>query len=142
MTDKTRLPKPTRVGAHLRATASPLPMDAAPRPAAHPAPLERAAPETEASHEHMLATGASRAADTNARQTARSHAEPRFVQTPDAHHEPVPIALSPEAAARFIGVSRGHLFKLIGAGVLPRLKLGSRTLVPRSALERLIAEAA
>jgi len=40
----------------------------------------------------------------------------------------------PEAAA-ILGISRGLAYEMVHAGTLPALRLGSRILIPRAALE-------
>lgn len=45
----------------------------------------------------------------------------------------------PEAAAT-LGISRALAYELIARGELPNLRLGRRIVVPRLALERLIAD--
>ena len=51
-----------------------------------------------------------------------------------------PMAMSPRDAARAIGISRSSLYRLIKQGRIRTVKLGSRTLVPTSALAELIGE--
>jgi excisionase family DNA binding protein len=50
------------------------------------------------------------------------------------------ILLSLEEATQALGVGRSTLYKLIDAGRISRIKLGSRALIPHSALERLARE--
>ena len=50
------------------------------------------------------------------------------------------MAMSPRDAARAIGISRSSLYRLIKQGRIRTVKLGSRTLVPTSALAELINE--
>lgn len=50
------------------------------------------------------------------------------------------MAMSPRDAARAIGISRSSLYRLIKQGRIRTVKLGSRTLVPTSALAELIGE--
>jgi len=43
-------------------------------------------------------------------------------------------------AARFLGISRGKAYEAAARGEIPTLKIGRRILVPRAALERLLAQ--
>jgi len=45
-----------------------------------------------------------------------------------------PLALSPAAAARFLGVSKRTIYNLLAAGSLKARKLGKRTLVEAQSL--------
>ena len=49
-----------------------------------------------------------------------------------------PMAMSPQDAARAIGISRSSLYRLIQQGRVRTVKLGRRTLVPTSELSALI----
>ena len=51
-----------------------------------------------------------------------------------------PILLSAEEAAGVLGIGRTFVFELVAKGRLESIKLGRRRLIPREALERLIAE--
>ncbi len=51
----------------------------------------------------------------------------------------VPLSVSVEEAARLLGLGRSNLFKLMESGELRSVKVGSRRLVPRRALEELLA---
>lgn len=51
---------------------------------------------------------------------------------------PVPLSVSVEEAARLLGLSRSNLFKLMESGELRSVKVGSRRLVPRWALEEFL----
>ncbi len=51
-----------------------------------------------------------------------------------------PMAMSPQDAARAIGISRSSLYRLMKQGRIRTVKLGRRTLVPTSALAELIGE--
>ena len=44
-------------------------------------------------------------------------------------------------AARVLGIGRNLTYELVRRGELPSLKLGSRVVIPRVALERLLGEA-
>jgi excisionase family DNA binding protein len=46
-----------------------------------------------------------------------------------------------EEAGRILGISRGSAYGLAKAGELPTIRLGKRILVPKSAIERLLASA-
>jgi excisionase family DNA binding protein len=49
---------------------------------------------------------------------------------------PAPYAFnSVAAAAQYIGISRGRLYELMAAGIIPARKMGTRTLILRSDLE-------
>ncbi len=52
---------------------------------------------------------------------------------------PVPLSVSVEEAARLLGLGRSNLFKLMESGELRSVKVGSRRLVPRRALEEFLA---
>lgn len=49
-----------------------------------------------------------------------------------------PMAMSPQDAARAIGISRSSLYRLMKQGRIRTVKLGRRTLVPTSELSALI----
>ncbi len=51
----------------------------------------------------------------------------------------MPLSVSVEEAARLLGLGRSNLFKLIESGELRSVKVGSRRLVPRRALEEFLA---
>jgi excisionase family DNA binding protein len=51
------------------------------------------------------------------------------------------LGYSPVEAARVVGICRGSVYKLIGAGRLKALKIGSRTIVTRQSIEQLLATA-
>lgn len=51
------------------------------------------------------------------------------------------IAISVEAAAQRLSISRSLAWELVWAGRLPTVRLGRRRLVPVKALEDLLAEA-
>ena len=53
----------------------------------------------------------------------------------------VPLAYSPADAARALSIGRTYLYSLIRDGKLETRKLGSRTLIPASSLQRLLDEA-
>jgi excisionase family DNA binding protein len=44
-----------------------------------------------------------------------------------------------EEAARLLGISRAHAYELVARGELPHLRLGRRVLVPKHAIEILLA---
>lgn len=50
------------------------------------------------------------------------------------------LTLSVEEAAQLLGISRGLAYVLVRRGELPRLRLGRRIVVPRRALEELVAQ--
>ena len=47
--------------------------------------------------------------------------------------------LTVEEAAKLLGVSRGSAYEAVRSGELPVVRLGRRLLVPRQALDRLLA---
>jgi excisionase family DNA binding protein len=49
------------------------------------------------------------------------------------------MTLTVEEAARVLGIGRTLAFEMVRAGQLPVIRLGRRVLVPRPALERLLA---
>jgi excisionase family DNA binding protein len=49
--------------------------------------------------------------------------------------------LSVEEAGKVLGISRGAAYQYAKDGSLPTIRLGSRLLVPKAALERLLAGA-
>lgn len=51
------------------------------------------------------------------------------------------LTLSVEEAAHLLGISRALAYELVRRGDLPRLQLGRRIVVPRRALEELVAGA-
>ena len=55
-------------------------------------------------------------------------AQPKFLSIPD------PLAVSPAAAARLVGIGRTKLYEAIGSGELKTLKIGSRRLITVDAL--------
>ncbi len=50
----------------------------------------------------------------------------------------VPYAMSPADAARWIGVSRSTLYRLIQSGEIPTVKVGRRTVLPTHHLEAFV----
>ena len=49
------------------------------------------------------------------------------------------IAYSVQEAAELLGIGRTHLYALISSGSLESIKLGSRRLITRDAIDRLLA---
>ena len=47
-----------------------------------------------------------------------------------------------EEAGRLLGISRAHAYELVARGELPHLRLGRRVVVPKHAIEVLLARAA
>lgn len=47
--------------------------------------------------------------------------------------------LSVSEAARVLGISRAHAYDCVRSGVLPSITLGRRVVVPRQAIEELLA---
>jgi len=50
------------------------------------------------------------------------------------------LTLSVEEAAHLLGISRGLAYELARSGQLPVVRLGRRLLVPKVALERMLAQ--
>ena len=50
------------------------------------------------------------------------------------------LTLSVEEAAHLLGISRGLAYELVRSGQLPVVRLGRRLLVPKVALERMLAQ--
>ena len=50
------------------------------------------------------------------------------------------LTVTVEEAARLLGVSRGLAYELVARGQLPALRLGRRRVVPRIAIDALIAD--
>jgi excisionase family DNA binding protein len=46
-----------------------------------------------------------------------------------------------EEAGRLLGISRAHAYELVARGELPHLRLGRRVVVPKHAIEALLARA-
>jgi excisionase family DNA binding protein len=51
-----------------------------------------------------------------------------------------PLAYSVEQAAELLGVCRKHAYECIAEGTIPSVRIGRRILIPRMALEKLLAE--
>ena len=51
----------------------------------------------------------------------------------------MPLTLSVSQAAKLLGISRAFAYELVARGELPSLRLGRRVVVPRQALEELVA---
>lgn len=49
------------------------------------------------------------------------------------------LTVTVEEAARLLGIGRGTAYELARTGGLPVLRLGRRIVVPRAALERMVA---
>jgi len=52
-----------------------------------------------------------------------------------------PLTLSVQATARMLGLSRASAYEAIRTGQIPSIRFGKRIVVPRVALERMLAEA-
>jgi excisionase family DNA binding protein len=50
------------------------------------------------------------------------------------------LVWSVEQAGRLLGISRAHAYELIARGDLPHLRLGRRVVVPKHAIEMLLAQ--
>jgi excisionase family DNA binding protein len=55
------------------------------------------------------------------------------------HKAPERQTLSVEEAGKILGISRGAAYQYAKEGSLPTIRLGNRLLVPKAALERLLA---
>jgi excisionase family DNA binding protein len=51
------------------------------------------------------------------------------------------VTLSIDEAAAMLGISRAHAYELVRRGVLPRLQLGRRVVIPMKALEEFVDSA-
>jgi excisionase family DNA binding protein len=51
------------------------------------------------------------------------------------------LVWSVEEAGRLLGISRAHAYELVARGELPHLRLGRRLVVPKNAIEALLANA-
>jgi len=49
------------------------------------------------------------------------------------------LTLKVEEAGRLLGISRSHAYDLIREGVIPSLRLGRRIVVPRRAIDAMLA---
>ena len=61
------------------------------------------------------------------------------VEQRDATHEAARATLTVEEAARLLGVGRNQGYEAVRAGTIPSLRIGRRLLVPKAALDRLLA---
>ena len=52
-----------------------------------------------------------------------------------------PLTLSIKEAARILGLSRNSAYLAVHTGQIPSIRFGKRIVVPRAALERMLAEA-
>lgn len=50
------------------------------------------------------------------------------------------LTLTVNEAAKMLGISRGLAYQMVKMGKIPSVRFGKRVLVPRSALEKLLAE--
>jgi excisionase family DNA binding protein len=53
-----------------------------------------------------------------------------------------PLAVNPTMAAKLMGVSRSKFYELLSQGELPLIKIGSRSLVRVTDIEKLLASLA
>ena len=51
-----------------------------------------------------------------------------------------PICITAEEAANVLGIGRTFVYQLLASGRIESVKLGRRRLIPRDALDRLVAE--
>jgi excisionase family DNA binding protein len=76
----------------------------------------------------------------NAQSTKPLKPGPTHKSTPVvAPSDSEPRAISVEAAARQLGISRAAAYNYANDGSLPVIRLGSRLLVPKAALDKLLA---
>jgi excisionase family DNA binding protein len=54
-------------------------------------------------------------------------------------HDTQRLTVSVEEAGRLLGISRGAAYARAGDGSLPTIRLGKRLLVPKSALDKMLA---
>lgn len=54
----------------------------------------------------------------------------------------VPLTYRIEQAAKLLGVGRNHCYEAAKRGEIPTIKIGKRILVPKAALDRLLADGA
>lgn len=55
-------------------------------------------------------------------------------------NEKEPLVYSPDEARKLLKISRGLIYEAINTGRIPSIRIGRRILIPRSGLERLLAE--
>jgi excisionase family DNA binding protein len=70
-------------------------------------------------------------------QPNASDNEPRSAPTPTRADQRLTISV--EEAGRLLGISRGLAYELVNRGDIPSVRLGRRIVVPRRALDRLLA---
>ena len=51
------------------------------------------------------------------------------------------VVMTVEQAAEYLGISRPTAYEAVHTGELPHIRIGRRILVPRAALEKLLANA-
>ena len=51
------------------------------------------------------------------------------------------LIMTVEEAGKLLGLSRGSAYQAVRTGELPSLRIGTRWLVPRAAIARMVAEA-
>jgi len=54
--------------------------------------------------------------------------------------EDIKLTLSVEEAAKVLGIGRNLCYEKVKTGEIPAIKIGKRLLVPKKALEKLLAE--
>lgn len=52
-----------------------------------------------------------------------------------------PLALSIKKAARLLGLSQASVYRAVRTGQIPSVRLGTRIVIPRAALDRMLADA-
>lgn len=55
-------------------------------------------------------------------------------------NEKEPLVYSPDEVRKLLKISRGLIYEAINTGRIPSIRIGRRILIPRSGLERLLAE--
>jgi excisionase family DNA binding protein len=59
--------------------------------------------------------------------------------TTNVHDPGERLVWSVEEAGRMLGISRAHAYELVARGELPHLRLGRRVVVPKHAIELMLA---
>lgn len=77
--------------------------------------------------------------DRSRRQERRDSA-PRPNQVSPTGKPDESLALSVEATAKILGLSRNSAYEAVRTGQIPRLRFGKRIIVPRAALNKLLSQ--
>ena len=62
-----------------------------------------------------------------------------MIETEEVKPDGERLVWTVEEAARLLGISRAHAYDLVARGELPHLRLGRRVVVPKRAIEVLLA---